>query len=197
MPDEPDQAPPESPLDVPAERARRLADLDDLRARGIDPYPVRYDRDHSLADVRTEFGDLAPGTETETVVRIAGRLLLIRRQGKLTFATMRDQSGAIQLFVSRGDLGDADHDAFDRLDLGDWVGVEGTVMTTRKGELSVKVRTFELLAKALRPLPDKWHGLSDVDTVSPALRRPHRERGRPARLRDPFRGGLGVAPPSG
>src|SRR5438876_160045 len=83
-------------------------------------------------------------------VRAAGRLLLIRRQGKLTFATMRDQSGSIQLFVSRGDIGDEAHDEFERLDLGDWVGVEGTVMTTRKGELSVKVRSFVLLAKALR-----------------------------------------------
>ena len=70
----------------------------------------------------------------------------------------------MQLFVSNAELGEAEHDEFDRLDLGDWVGVDGTVMTTRKGELSVKVRSFVLLAKALRPLPDKWHGLSDVDT---------------------------------
>ena len=89
--------------------------------------------------------------------------MLLRRQGKLTFATLRDRDGEVQLFVSRSVLGDA-HDQFDDLDLGDWVGVEGTVMTTRKGELSVKVETFELLAKALRPLPDKWKGLSDVDT---------------------------------
>jgi lysyl-tRNA synthetase, class II len=150
--------------DLPAERARRLADLDDLRARGIDPYPVRFDRDRSLAELRAEFGELEPGTETDTVVRVAGRILLIRRQGKLTFATVRDQSDSVQLFVSRRELGDDGHDAFDRLDRGDWVGVEGTVMTTRKGELSVKVTSFELLAKALLPLPEKWRGLSDVDT---------------------------------
>jgi lysyl-tRNA synthetase class 2 len=151
-------------LDLPAERARRLADLDELRARGVDPYPVRFDRDRTLAGLRAEHGTLEPGTETDTVVRVAGRILLIRRQGKLTFATVRDQSDTVQLFVSREILGDDLHQAFDRLDLGDWVGVEGTVMTTRKGELSVKVRSFQLLAKALRPLPDKWHGLSDVDT---------------------------------
>ncbi len=151
-------------LDVPAERARRLADLDGLRARGIDPYPVRFDRDRTLAELRAEFGNLEPGAETDVPVRVAGRLLLIRRQGKLTFATMRDQSDSIQLFVSRRELGEERHDDFDGLDLGDWIGVEGTVMTTRKGELSVKVTGFELLAKALRPLPDKWHGLSDVDT---------------------------------
>jgi lysyl-tRNA synthetase class 2 len=167
MPDAPDDPPDEgaSPaLDVPAERARRLADLDTLRERGVDPYPVRFDRDRTLAELRAEFGDLEPGTETDVPVRVAGRILLLRRQGKLTFATVRDQSDSIQLFVSRRELGDEGHDAFDALDLGDWVGVDGTVMTTRKGELSVKVTGFELLAKALRPLPDKWHGLSDVDT---------------------------------
>ncbi len=150
--------------DLPAERARRLADLDDLRARGVDPYPVRFDRDRTLAELRADFGDLPAGTETEVRVRVAGRILLLRRQGKLTFATVRDQSDAVQLFVSRGVLGEEEHDAFDALDLGDWVGVDGTVMTTRKGELSVKVDGFQLLAKSLRPLPDKWHGLSDVDT---------------------------------
>ena len=98
------------------------------------------------------------------MVRVAGRVLLIRRQGKLTFATMRDQSGTVQLFVSSDEIGEEAHEQFDKLDLGDWVGVEGIVMTTRRGELSVKVRSFELLSKALRPLPDKWHGLSDVDT---------------------------------
>jgi lysyl-tRNA synthetase class 2 len=150
--------------DLPAERARRLADLDEMRARGVDPYPVRFDRDRTLAELRAEFGDLPPGAETETRIKVAGRILLLRRQGKLTFATVRDQSDSVQLFVSRAVLGDEQHAAFDALDLGDWVGVEGTVMTTRKGELSVKVDGFRLLSKALRPLPDKWHGLSDVDT---------------------------------
>ena len=163
MPDD-DASAPEVPADVPSERARRLADLDDLRASGVDPYPVRFDRDRTLAELRAEFGDLPPGSETEVRVRIAGRILLLRRQGKLTFATVRDQSDSVQLFVSRGVLGEKAHDAFDALDLGDWVGVDGTVMTTRKGELSVKVDGFQLLAKSLRPLPDKWHGLSDVDT---------------------------------
>ena len=161
----PDESPTESPsADVPAERARRIADLDDARARGVDPYPVRFDRDHTLAAVREEFAGLAAGTDTPAEVRVAGRILLLRRQGKLTFATVRDQSGTLQLFVSRGDVGDDEHDSFDRLDLGDWIGVKGTVMNTRKGELSVRVHEWTLLAKALRPLPDKWRGLSDVDT---------------------------------
>ena len=161
MSDPPEEQP---ALDVPGERARRIADVDELRAQGVDPYPVRFDRDRTLAEVRAEFDGLPAGTETDTVVRVAGRILLIRRQGKLTFATMRDQSGSMQLFVSSDEIGADGHEQFDKLDLGDWVGVEGTVMTTRRGELSVKVRTYTLLAKALRPLPDKWHGLSDVDT---------------------------------
>src|SRR6516165_4293257 len=161
LPDVPDD---DAQPDAPAERSRRLADLDALRAEGVDPYPVRFDRDRTLAQVRDEFADLPAGVETEATVRVAGRIMLLRRQGKLTFATIRDQSASVQLFVSRAELGEDAHARFDRLDLGDWVGVEGTVMTTRKGELSVRVRDFQLLAKALRPLPDKWHGLSDVDT---------------------------------
>ncbi|MSV68226.1 MAG: lysine--tRNA ligase, partial [Actinobacteria bacterium] len=135
-----------------------------MRAAGIEPYPVRFDRSTTIGALREKFPDLEAGTETDEVVRVAGRLLLLRRQGKLTFATMRDGSGAVQLFVSEAEIGIDGHNDFDALDLGDWVGVEGVVMTTRKGELSVKVRSFQLLAKALRPLPDKWHGLSDVDT---------------------------------
>ena len=147
-----------------AEFERRLAAVDARRGAGVDPYPVRFDRDRTAASLRDEYATLEPGAETGVVVRVAGRLLLIRRQGKLAFATMRDGTGTIQLFVSQGEVGPEALDEFERLDLGDWVGAEGEVMTTRRGELSVKVRRFVLLAKALRPLPDKWHGLADVDT---------------------------------
>jgi len=146
------------------ERERRLAKLDALRVGGVDPYPVRFDRTHTSAEVLRHWGELEAGAETEDVVRVAGRIVLLRRQGKLTFATVRDGAGTIQLFVDRGFLGDDAFAAFDGLDLGDWVGAAGLVMKTRRGELSVKVREFSLLAKALRPLPDKWHGLADVDT---------------------------------
>jgi len=146
------------------ERARRLAKIEALRARGRDPYPVRYDRTHTAAEVLEHWGHLESGMEVGDVVRVAGRVMLIRRMGKLTFATLRDASGTIQLFVSHAALGDDSFAEFDDLDLGDWVGAEGTVMKTKKGELSVKVESWVLLAKALRPLPDKWHGLSDTDT---------------------------------
>jgi lysyl-tRNA synthetase, class II len=146
------------------ERTRRLAKVEALRAAGVDPYPVRFERDHTAAELHDQYDALDAGADTEDVVRVAGRLLLIRRQGKLTFATLRDGTGTLQLFVSLAVIGDERHAAFDDLDLGDWVGAEGAVMKTKKGELSVKATDFELLAKALRPLPDKWHGLADIDT---------------------------------
>ena len=162
MPDE--ESPDTESPDAPGERARRLAKVEAARAAGAEPYPVRFDRTCTLSELRAAHAGLVAGTETDVEVRVAGRIMLLRRQGKLTFATIKDQDDAVQLFVSRAVIGEERHVVFDDLDLGDWVGVEGTVMTTRKGELSVKVSGFQLLAKALRPLPDKWHGLSDVDT---------------------------------
>jgi lysyl-tRNA synthetase class 2 len=147
-----------------AEKERRLARVAALRAAGVEPYPYRFDRSHTLAEVRRRWGDLEPGTETTDAVEVAGRVLLLRDSGKLVFATMRDRSGEIQLFVSKAVVGDEAFADVKELDLGDWVGVHGTVMTTRKGELSVKVERVELLAKAVRPLPDKWKGLTDTDT---------------------------------
>jgi lysyl-tRNA synthetase class 2 len=157
-----------SPVDLEGaaaeERTKRLAKLDAMRGNGIDPYPVRFERTTTCAQLHERFDALDDGAETDELVRLAGRMLLFRDQGKLVFATVRDGTGAIQLFVSRAVVGDEEFARFGDLDLGDWVGVEGTVMKTRKGELSVKVADAQLLAKSLRPMPDKWHGLSDVDT---------------------------------
>jgi lysyl-tRNA synthetase class 2 len=167
MSDEDLQAPASEAVaeDVPERlRAVRLAKVERLRAAGVDPYPYRFDRDRSVGELRAEFAGLEAGVETAVRVRIAGRIMLKREQGRLTFAQLRDASGQVQLFVSKGVVGAEAYDAFGELDRGDWVGVEGLVMATKKGELSVKVEAFELLSKALRPLPDKWRGLSDVDT---------------------------------
>lgn len=146
------------------EKARRLGSLDALRAQGTNPYPYRFDRSHTLGQIRNEFGVLEAGSETDTHVTIAGRILLKRDQGKLIFATLQDRETSIQLFVSKAIVGDDAFDAINNLDLGDWVGATGIVMTTRKGELSIKVDSVILLSKAVRPLPDKWHGLTDTDT---------------------------------
>jgi len=146
-----------------AEKAKRLAKLDEMRVAGANPYPYRFDRTSTLTELRSQHGSLEAGTETEIEVAIAGRVMLMRDSGKLIFATVRDRDDEVQLFVSKAVIGDEAFDALRDLDLGDWVGVHGTVMTTRKGELSVKVQRFELLSKAVRPLPDKWHGLTDTD----------------------------------
>jgi len=147
-----------------AERVRRLAQVDALRAGGAEPYPYRFDRTHSVAEVRATWGELEAGAETDDEVRVAGRIVLVRDTGKLVFATILDRGAELQLFVSKAVVGDEAFPAVKALDRGDWVGVHGTVMTTRAGELSVKVRELTLLAKSIRPLPDKWHGLTDVDT---------------------------------
>jgi lysyl-tRNA synthetase class 2 len=146
------------------ERTARLAKIDAVRAAGHDPYPVRFERSATCAALHAAHDSLDAGAETDAEVQLAGRILLLRDQGKLIFATVRDGSGSIQLFVSRAVIGDEGFDTFGALDLGDWVGVHGTIMKTRKGELSVKVSRAQLLAKSLRPMPDKWHGLADVDT---------------------------------
>ena len=147
-----------------AEKARRLGRIDEMRSAGANPYPYRFDRSHSLGEIRAAHGDIEPGTETDVEVAVAGRVMLKRDQGKLIFVTLQDRSSSVQLFVSKSVVGDDAFDSINALDLGDWVGVHGTVMATKKGELSVKVSTCELLSKAVRPLPDKWHGITDTDT---------------------------------
>jgi lysyl-tRNA synthetase class II len=127
-------------------------------------YPYRYPTDHAVARIRADHAGLPADCVTGDRVRIAGRLVLIRRQGGLTFAMLRDRTGDLQLFVDTSVVGAAVHADFDALDRGDWVGVEGEVMTTRRGELSVRVGSFALLAKAEIPPPDKWRGLTDTET---------------------------------
>ena len=146
------------------ERSRRLGEIENLRSRGVNPYPYRFDRTRSLAGIRDAHGDMEPGTETDVRDSVAGRIMLKRDQGKLIFVTLQDGTDSIQLFVSKAVVGEEGFEAISALDLGDWVGATGTVMTTRKGELSLKVESLSLLSKALRPMPDKWHGLVDTDT---------------------------------
>jgi len=147
-----------------SQRDIRLGKIEAMAAAGIDPYPPRYDPDHHAAELHDRYAGLAAGSATDDRVKVAGRLMLVRRQGGLTFATLQDRTGDIQLFVDSKKLGAERHRDFDHLDRGDWVGAAGTVMTTRRGELSVNVDGFTLLGKAIRPLPDKWRGLTDVDT---------------------------------
>ena len=147
-----------------AEMANRSAKVAAIADAGGQPYPYRFDRTHTLDEIRSAHGDLPAGSETDVRVAIAGRIMLKRDAGKLIFANIADRSGSIQLFVSRAMIGDGGFALCQTFDRGDWVGAFGTIMTTRTGELSIKVDRVELLSKALRPLPDKFHGLNDVDT---------------------------------
>ena len=145
-------------------RAHRLAKLEALRERGIEPYPVRFDRDSTAAALREEFADLAAGTDTGKVVHLAGRMMAERRHGGLDFADLQDETGQIQLMATRDAVGADELHEFSDLDLGDWVGVEGTVIASDNGELTVRVDKFELLSKSLRALPDVRHGVADAET---------------------------------
>jgi lysyl-tRNA synthetase class 2 len=124
--------------------------------------PYRFARTHAAAEVVEHWSGLGPGEESGETVGVAGRLMLSRPQGKLAFAELRDASGSVQLFALAA-VTDR-FDQFIRLNLGDWIGARGEVMRTRRGELSVKVAQWELLAQARRNFGDKWHGVSDVET---------------------------------
>jgi lysyl-tRNA synthetase class 2 len=142
----------------------RRAKLDAARAGGQEPYRDRYDRTHVIAEVTERWSDLEPGSDTEDVVAVAGRIVAKRDQGKALFIVVRDGSGELQLFCRLNVLGEAAFIAAADLDLGDWIGVRGAVCRTRRGELSVVPTEVTLLSKSLRPLPDKFHGLTDVET---------------------------------
>ena len=124
--------------------------------------PYRFEPTATAAELHDRFDDLEPGAETDETVTVAGRLMLRRVQGKLAFGQLQDSTGRVQLFCPAQVT--ERFDEFTRLSLGDWIGATGAVMKTRKGELSVKVREWVLLAEARRPFPDKWHGIADVDT---------------------------------
>jgi len=129
-------------------------------------YPYRFDRTRFAAKLHEQYGSLEPGSETGDEAAVAGRLMAMRRMGKLIFAVLQDNTGRIQLFVDKRTLGDEGFAQFDDLGIGDWVGASGIVITTKKGEVSVRIDKFDLLQRALRPLPDKWHGLQDVEMRS-------------------------------
>jgi lysyl-tRNA synthetase class 2 len=126
-------------------------------------YPYRYERTTDIASVRARFDSLGDGAESGESVSVAGRIATVRGQGKVAFADLRDASGRIQLFARRDDLGDEGMADFSRLGVGDIVGAEGEVIKTRRGELSVKLKTTTLLAPCLRPMPDQWHGITNVE----------------------------------
>ena len=142
---------------------QRLDKIEALRARGVEPYPFTYERTHTAGELHALYDTLEPGASAGERASVAGRLMLHRDSGKLAFGVVRDATGEIQLFCSLDALGADGLESFKQLDLGDWVGAEGEVIKTKRGELSVRAERVVLLSKAIRPLPEKWHGLKDVE----------------------------------
>jgi lysyl-tRNA synthetase class 2 len=150
--------------DLPEQMRVRREKLDRLRAEGVDPYPAAVRRTTTNAALRAAYPDLEPDTATGDVVSVVGRVVLKRDGGKLCFATLRDGSGDLQVMLSLDRLGEDRLAAWKRdVDIGDHVAVDGEVVTSRRGELSVLASEWTLAGKALRPLPEKWHGLSDPE----------------------------------
>jgi len=162
---EPPKDPPEGPSqDENQIIAERRAKLAELRRRG-NPFPNDFRREHLAAELHRQW-DGAPNEQLEPkhlAVAVAGRMMLKRVMGKASFATLQDSSGRIQLYVTRDAVGEAAYEAFKHYDLGDILGAKGTLFRTKTGELSVKATGLRLLVKALRPLPEKFHGLADQE----------------------------------
>ncbi|MGD1910102.1 MAG: lysine--tRNA ligase [Rivularia sp. (in: cyanobacteria)] len=151
-------------------RATRLEKVQQLRQQGMNPYAYSWEVTHHALDLQEKFADLANGEEADFEVAIAGRVMTRRVMGKLAFFTLQDETGTIQLYLEKKriseSMADMDASAFKNLkqltDIGDILGAKGTIKRTEKGELSVYVKEYSVLTKSLLPLPDKWHGLTDI-----------------------------------
>ncbi|HEY9614252.1 lysine--tRNA ligase, partial [Allocoleopsis sp.] len=174
-------------------RAARLEKVEQLKAIGMNPYAYHWESTHHAAELQAKFVDLSAGEEADLEVAIAGRILARRVFGKLAFFNLQDETGTIQLYLDKQKItaGMADvPNAFNHLkqltDMGDIIGVKGTIKRTEKGELSVYVNHYTVLTKSLLPLPDKWHGLTDTEKryrqryvdliVNPTVRETFRRR---------------------
>ncbi|MCI1858286.1 MAG: lysine--tRNA ligase [Sporolactobacillus sp.] len=144
----------------------RREKLKGLIHKGINPFGGRFVRTHNIQKIRNLYGSMkiAELEQQKASVVIAGRLMTKRRKGKAGFADIRDFSGQIQLYIKKDNVGNDQYELFNHIDIGDFVGVEGVVFRTHVGELSINVTKFSILSKALRPFPDKFHGLRDVES---------------------------------
>jgi lysyl-tRNA synthetase class 2 len=169
---------------------QRRKKLDELREMGVDPYPARYRPADSAADLHARAGDLS-AEEVEALkqrARVAGRVMALRKFGKTVFTHIQDASGRIQLYFRKDAISETDFAVLKKLDIGDIIGAEGVLFRTKTGELTVQAEVLKLLTKSLRPLPEKWHGLKDIEQryrqrhldliVNPDVRESFRTRAR-------------------
>jgi len=165
------------------ERARKL---ESLRSAGVNPYPYKFVRTHLASDLQKKYENLPPSTETQDVVRVCGRIM--NERNSWMFIDLYDESGKIQLFCHKDNLSPESLQVLRLLDKGDFIGAIGTIRRTNKGELSVKVTDYQVLSKSLQPLPDSWHGFTDVEAryrhryvdmlINPSVRETFRKRSR-------------------
>jgi len=146
-------------------RAEKRAKLTKLRELGIDPFPHNYKRTAHLADIRSKYeSSLETGeVKEDSVYKVAGRLMTRRPMGKAAFFNIQDQSGSLQCYLRKSELSEVDLQSYEHIDIGDIIGVEGHIFKTKKGELSLHVKSFQILCKTLEPLPEKYHGIQDIE----------------------------------
>jgi len=142
--------------------SERKKKRDELLKLGINPYPYKYEPSHHASELLEKYKDLQPEQRTEDSVKVAGRIVGLRRMGKATFMHILDETGKAQAYFKYDDLPKI-YDTLKLTDMGDWIGIQGTVFKTRTGEVTVWANNFEILCKSLRPLPEKWHGLKDME----------------------------------
>jgi len=141
----------------------RIRKLKDLRLKGINPYPYKYEPLNHAADVSSKYQGLQNEESTEDKAKIAGRIFALRRMGRVTFMHVKDHTGKLQVYFQEDGLGKDTYKTLKLLDRGDFIGVEGSIFKTKTGEVTIKAEKFEVLTKSLRPLPEKWHGLKDTE----------------------------------
>lgn len=149
-----------SEAELIAERNKKLKELISLN---INPYPYSFEKSHSSKDINEEFSKLKKEEHGKKIISTAGRIISLRRMGKVTFAHLLDEWGKVQIYLQEDTLGQQNYKILKHYDIGDWIGVEGNIFRTKTGETTVNVKKHKLLCKSLRPLPEKWHGLKDIE----------------------------------
>lgn len=147
---------------IPSDVISRYKKARQIIESGKNPFKSKFDRKNTVEEIINLYGYLKPGERNDEKVSVCGRIITIREHGKLTFADIRDQTGKTQLYLDKKILKD-DYEFFQSLDIGDWIGIEGSPIRTKRGELSLLADKISLLTKSLRPLPEKWHGLKDKE----------------------------------
>src|SRR3989338_7322558 len=142
---------------------QRLQKLEEIRKLGIEPYPYSYKTNTTAKEIKEKFSKLKNEEKTKAKVSLSGRLMTIRRMGKASFAHLQDHTDKVQFYIREDEVGNSEYEIFKKLDMGDIIGIEGIIFKTKTGEVSIWIKKLTFLSKCLRPLPEKWHGLKDVE----------------------------------